>query len=71
MSDVELRVALPDGTTATVRVKKNSTTDQVYQVKQTSASGLDIVWLRAEEGGLNEFMHMKCLGHPARKFIKC
>ena len=32
VSDVELRVALPDGTTVTVRVKKNSTTDQVYQV---------------------------------------
>lgn len=32
VSDVELRVALPDITTVTVRVKKNSTTDQVYQV---------------------------------------
>ncbi|XP_050843871.1 sorting nexin-27-like, partial [Serinus canaria] len=32
VSDVELRVALPDVTTVTVRVKKNSTTDQVYQV---------------------------------------
>ncbi|KAM4691025.1 sorting nexin-27 [Rhinophrynus dorsalis] len=31
VSDVELRVALPDKTTVTVRVKKNSTTDQVYQ----------------------------------------
>uniref|UniRef100_A0A4X2LHB8 Sorting nexin 27 n=1 Tax=Vombatus ursinus TaxID=29139 RepID=A0A4X2LHB8_VOMUR len=31
VSDVELRVALPDATTVTVRVKKNSTTDQVYQ----------------------------------------
>ncbi|XP_054661983.1 sorting nexin-27 isoform X3 [Grus americana] len=31
VSDVELRVALPDITTVTVRVKKNSTTDQVYQ----------------------------------------
>ncbi|CAH6916931.1 Snx27 [Phodopus roborovskii] len=31
VSDVELRVALPDGTAVTVRVKKNSTTDQVYQ----------------------------------------
>ncbi|KAG8535034.1 hypothetical protein GDO81_029611, partial [Engystomops pustulosus] len=31
VSDVELRVALPDKTTATVRVKKNSTTDQVFQ----------------------------------------
>ncbi|XP_073179455.1 sorting nexin-27 isoform X3 [Lepidochelys kempii] len=31
VSDVELRVALPDTTTVTVRVKKNSTTDQVYQ----------------------------------------
>lgn len=32
VSDVELRVALPDITAVTVRVKKNSTTDQVYQV---------------------------------------
>ncbi|XP_017695346.1 PREDICTED: sorting nexin-27, partial [Lepidothrix coronata] len=32
VSDVELRVALPDGSAVTVRVKKNSTTDQVYQV---------------------------------------
>ncbi|KAM4644377.1 sorting nexin-27 isoform 2-T2 [Amazona ochrocephala] len=31
VSDVELRVALPDITAVTVRVKKNSTTDQVYQ----------------------------------------
>lgn len=32
MSDVELRIAMPDKTTLTVRVRKNSTTDQVYQV---------------------------------------
>ncbi|XP_043935143.1 sorting nexin-27 [Protopterus annectens] len=31
VSDVELRVVLPDKTTVTVRVKKNSTTDKVYQ----------------------------------------
>uniref|UniRef100_A0A9J8CPA5 Sorting nexin 27a n=1 Tax=Cyprinus carpio carpio TaxID=630221 RepID=A0A9J8CPA5_CYPCA len=31
ISDVELRIALPDKTTASVRVRKNSTTDQVYQ----------------------------------------
>uniref|UniRef100_A0A8C6PTA7 Sorting nexin-27 n=1 Tax=Nothobranchius furzeri TaxID=105023 RepID=A0A8C6PTA7_NOTFU len=31
VSDVELRIAMPDKTTLTVRVCKNSTTDQVYQ----------------------------------------
>ncbi|CAB1334561.1 unnamed protein product [Coregonus sp. 'balchen'] len=31
VSDVELRIALPDKTTVTVRVRKNCTTDQVYQ----------------------------------------
>uniref|UniRef100_A0A4W5JPA5 Sorting nexin 27 n=1 Tax=Hucho hucho TaxID=62062 RepID=A0A4W5JPA5_9TELE len=31
VSDVELRIALPDKTTISVRVRKNSTTDQVYQ----------------------------------------
>ncbi|TRY66745.1 hypothetical protein DNTS_002268 [Danionella cerebrum] len=31
VTDVELRIALPDKTTASVRVQKNSTTDQVYQ----------------------------------------
>ncbi|KAK2887538.1 hypothetical protein QQF64_013279 [Cirrhinus molitorella] len=31
ITDVELRIALPDKTTASVRVRKNSTTDQVYQ----------------------------------------
>ncbi|KAJ8336288.1 hypothetical protein SKAU_G00396310 [Synaphobranchus kaupii] len=31
VSDVELRVALPDKTTVSVRLRKNSTTDQVYQ----------------------------------------
>lgn len=35
VSDVELRIAMPDKTTLTVRVRKNSTTDQVYQVKNT------------------------------------
>lgn len=33
VTDVELRIALPDKTTISVRVRKNSTTDQVYQVK--------------------------------------
>lgn len=32
VTDVELRIALPDKTTISVRVRKNSTTDQVYQV---------------------------------------
>ncbi|KAL7977993.1 hypothetical protein Chor_004980 [Crotalus horridus] len=40
VSDVELRVALPDVTTVTVRVKKNSTTDQVYQAV-ASKVGMD------------------------------
>ncbi|XP_043994817.1 sorting nexin-27a [Gambusia affinis] len=31
VTDVELRIALPDKTTLSVRVRKNSTTDQVYQ----------------------------------------
>ncbi|CAL8256297.1 unnamed protein product [Boreogadus saida] len=31
LSDVELRIAMPDKTTVTVRVRKNSTTDHVYQ----------------------------------------
>ncbi|KAK0145390.1 Sorting nexin-27 [Merluccius polli] len=31
VSDVELRIAMPDKTTVTVRVRKNSTTDHVYQ----------------------------------------
>lgn len=35
VTDVELRVALPDKTAISVRVRKNSTTDQVYQVKGT------------------------------------
>lgn len=32
MTDIELRIALPDKTAISVRVRKNSTTDQVYQV---------------------------------------
>lgn len=32
VSDVELRIAMPDKNALTVRVRKNSTTDQVYQV---------------------------------------
>ncbi|PKU31019.1 sorting nexihypothetical protein [Limosa lapponica baueri] len=39
VSDVELRVALPDITTVTVRVKKNSTTDQVYQNYTSAVPG--------------------------------
>ncbi|CAL8298053.1 unnamed protein product [Lota lota] len=31
VTDVELRIALPDKTTISVRIRKNSTTDQVYQ----------------------------------------
>uniref|UniRef100_A0AAR2JMV9 Sorting nexin 27a n=1 Tax=Pygocentrus nattereri TaxID=42514 RepID=A0AAR2JMV9_PYGNA len=31
VTDVELRIALPDKTTISVKVRKNSTTDQVYQ----------------------------------------
>ncbi|NXY12242.1 SNX27 protein, partial [Pteruthius melanotis] len=42
VSDVELRVALPDGGTVTVRVKKNSTTDQVYQAVAAKV-GMDSV----------------------------
>lgn len=37
VSDVELRIAMPDKTTLTVRVRKNSTTDQVYQVETHTA----------------------------------
>lgn len=33
VTDVELRILLPDKTTISVRVRKNSTTDQVYQVR--------------------------------------
>uniref|UniRef100_A0AAY5EUT9 Sorting nexin 27a n=1 Tax=Electrophorus electricus TaxID=8005 RepID=A0AAY5EUT9_ELEEL len=36
VTDVELRIALPDKTTVSVRVRKNSTTDQVYQVMRLS-----------------------------------
>lgn len=44
VSDVELRIAMPDKTTLTVRVRKNSTTDQVYQVNITlSCSVLTIL----------------------------
>ncbi|KFO26904.1 Sorting nexin-27 [Fukomys damarensis] len=35
ISHVELRIALPDGTTVTIRVKKNRITDQVYQATAT------------------------------------
>lgn len=36
VSDVELRIAMPDKTTLNVRVRKNATTDQVYQVSPWS-----------------------------------
>lgn len=39
VSDVELRIAMPDKTMLTVRVRKNSTTDQVYQVNTNLSSG--------------------------------
>ncbi|XP_072132088.1 sorting nexin-27-like isoform X2 [Mobula birostris] len=42
VSDVELRIAFPDKTTVTVKVKKNSTTDQVYQAV-ASQIGMDSV----------------------------
>ncbi|XP_051901802.1 sorting nexin-27-like [Pristis pectinata] len=42
VSDVELRIALPDKTTVTVKVKKNSTTDQVYQAV-ASQIGMDSI----------------------------
>uniref|UniRef100_A0A8C7YDH1 Sorting nexin 27 n=1 Tax=Oryzias sinensis TaxID=183150 RepID=A0A8C7YDH1_9TELE len=42
VSDVELRIAMPDKTTLTVRVRKNSTTDQVYQAVVTKL-GMDSV----------------------------
>ncbi|XP_052351243.1 sorting nexin-27-like isoform X3 [Oncorhynchus keta] len=38
VSDVELRIAMPDKTTVTVRVRKNCTTDQVYQDHQATPS---------------------------------
>lgn len=37
VTDVELRIALPEKTTISVRVRKNSTTDQVYQVRPANA----------------------------------
>ncbi|XP_041037652.1 sorting nexin-27-like isoform X1 [Carcharodon carcharias] len=42
VSDVELRIAFPDKTTVTVKVKKNSTTDQVYQAV-VSQIGMDSI----------------------------
>ncbi|XP_069040997.1 sorting nexin-27 isoform X2 [Lepisosteus oculatus] len=42
VSDVELRVALPDRSTVTVRVRKNSTTDHVYQAV-VSKVGMDSI----------------------------
>ncbi|XP_051575943.1 sorting nexin-27-like isoform X2 [Myxocyprinus asiaticus] len=40
VSDVELRIAMPDKTTVMVRVRKNCTTDQVYQAVVTKI-GMD------------------------------
>lgn len=42
VSDVELRIALPDKTTLTVRVRRNATTDQVYQAA-VNKLGMDSV----------------------------
>ncbi|RXN10268.1 sorting nexin-27-like isoform X1 [Labeo rohita] len=42
VSDVELRIAMPDKTTVTVRVRKNCTTDQVYQAVVTKI-GMDSI----------------------------
>lgn len=42
VTDVELRIALPDKTTISVRVRKNSTTDQVYQVSREDCSCFSI-----------------------------
>uniref|UniRef100_A0A8C2F8L2 Sorting nexin 27b n=1 Tax=Cyprinus carpio TaxID=7962 RepID=A0A8C2F8L2_CYPCA len=42
VSDVELRIAMPDKTTVTVRVRKNCTTDQVYQAVVTQI-GMDSI----------------------------
>lgn len=38
VTDIELRISLPDKTTISVRVRKNSTTDQVYQVEPLDAA---------------------------------
>uniref|UniRef100_A0A673GMP4 Sorting nexin-27-like n=1 Tax=Sinocyclocheilus rhinocerous TaxID=307959 RepID=A0A673GMP4_9TELE len=42
VSDVELRIAMPDKTTVTIRVRKNCTTDQVYQAVVTKI-GMDSI----------------------------
>ncbi|XP_016142314.1 sorting nexin-27-like [Sinocyclocheilus grahami] len=42
VSDVELRIAMPDKTTVTIRVRKNCTTDQVYQAVVTQI-GVDSI----------------------------
>lgn len=62
MSDVELRVALPDGTAVTVRVKKNSTTDQVYQVIKPEQGGLTLGDVTMSKK-LNELICAKCSGY--------
>uniref|UniRef100_A0A8C0FZF6 Sorting nexin 27 n=1 Tax=Bubo bubo TaxID=30461 RepID=A0A8C0FZF6_BUBBB len=58
VSDVELRVALPDITTVTVRVKKNSTTDQVYQVSCLSVKFRFSVVAHAS---VREYLAVACL----------
>ncbi|NXV48785.1 SNX27 protein, partial [Uria aalge] len=55
VSDVELRVALPDVTTVTVRVKKNSTTDQVYQ--GSAPTSVSFVLFPVRKLAPNEFPH--------------
>uniref|UniRef100_A0A3Q2R216 Sorting nexin 27 n=1 Tax=Fundulus heteroclitus TaxID=8078 RepID=A0A3Q2R216_FUNHE len=55
VSDVELRIAMPDKTTLTVRVRKNSTTDQVYQVN--THTGFFTAMFSLRKLAPNEFPH--------------
>uniref|UniRef100_A0A669DM48 Sorting nexin 27 n=1 Tax=Oreochromis niloticus TaxID=8128 RepID=A0A669DM48_ORENI len=59
VSDVELRIAMPDKTTLTVRVRKNSTTDQVYQVNSHKHSPVPTIITTLFQSLLapNEFPH--------------
>lgn len=50
VSDVELRIAMPDKNTLTIRVRKNATTDQVYQVSGTPRPTLDLSGLQMCSG---------------------
>lgn len=53
VSDVELRIAMPDKIALTVRVRKNATTDQVYQVSPHRPPWL---WsLQMLSGGFHSF----------------